>query len=91
MNAFAYDHGENGMGDEIEYRHDGVIVCEECGNEIQFRISGFEYPVGAYNYDDHEIYGGDFEESPIVESYIVRKNLILIVLTMSLIGLNGLF
>lgn len=66
FDAFAYDHGENGMGDEIEYRHDGVIICEECGNEIQFRISGFEYPVGAYNYDDHEIYGGDFEESPIV-------------------------
>ena len=54
------------MGDEIEYRYDGVIVCEECGNEIQFRISGFEYPVGAYNYDDYEIYGGDFEKSPIV-------------------------
>lgn len=53
-------------GDEIEYRYDGVIVCEECGNEIQFRISGFEYPVGAYNYDDYEIYGGDFEKSPIV-------------------------
>mgnify|MGYP007077726381 CR=1 FL=1 len=45
---------------KIEYRYDGVIVCEECGNEIQFRISGFEYPVGAYNYDDYEIYGGEF-------------------------------
>lgn len=66
FDAFTYDHGENGMGDEIEYRYDGVIVCEECGNEIQFRISGFEYPVGAYNYDDYEIYGGDFEKSPIV-------------------------
>ena len=52
FDAFTYDHGENGMGDEIEYRYDGVIVCEECGNEIQFRISGFEYPVGAYNYED---------------------------------------
>ena len=26
-------------GEEIEYRHDGSIECDGCGNEISFRIS----------------------------------------------------
>lgn len=59
-----YDHGENGMGEEIEYLHDGYIVCDHCGNEISFRISGYEYPIGAFNYEDCEIAGERFEESP---------------------------
>lgn len=62
--SYGYDHGENGMGDEVEYRHDGVIECENCGNEISFRISGFEYPVGAFDYEDYEIEGGEFTEEP---------------------------
>lgn len=62
--TYGYDHGENGMGDEIEYRNDGVIECENCGNEISFRISGFEYPIGAFDYEDYEIEGGDFTEEP---------------------------
>ena len=62
--AYGYDHGENGMGDEVEYRYDGVIECENCGNEISFRISGFEYPVGAFDYEDYEIEGGEFTEEP---------------------------
>jgi hypothetical protein len=59
-----YDHGENGMGEEIEYRHDGFIECDGCGNEISFRISGYEYPVGAFNYEDSEITGGSFDKEP---------------------------
>ena len=62
--AYVYDHGENGMGDEVEYRYDSAIECRNCGNEICFRISGFEYPVGAFNYEDYEIEGGDFIEEP---------------------------
>ena len=57
-------HGENRMGEEIEYRHEGFIECDNCGNEISFRISGYEYPVGAFNYEDSEIAGGRFEEEP---------------------------
>ena len=52
------------MGEEIEYRHEGGIECGNCGNEISFRISGYEYPVGAFNYEDCEIAGGRFEEEP---------------------------
>lgn len=32
---------------------------------VRMRLS-FEYPVGAYNYDDYEISGGNFEEIPQV-------------------------
>jgi hypothetical protein len=62
--SYVYDRGENGMGEEIEYRHDGYIECDHCGNEISFRISGYEYPVGAFNYEDCEIADGCFEEEP---------------------------
>ncbi|HAS07157.1 MAG TPA: restriction endonuclease [Eubacterium sp.] len=62
--TYVYDHGDNGMGEEIEYRHDGCVICDKCGNEINFLISGSEYPVGAYNYDNNEIEGGKFVEAP---------------------------
>lgn len=62
--SYVYDHGENGMGEEIEYRHNGFIECDGCGNEISFRISGYEYPVGAFNYEDSEITGGSFDKEP---------------------------
>lgn len=60
----AYDHGENGMGDETEYYCDFPVECEHCGNEINIKISGFEYPVGAFNYEDSNIDGGTFIEMP---------------------------
>lgn len=59
-----YDRGENSMGEEAEYRIEGYTECPECGHEISFRISGFEYPVGAYNYEDNEIDGVKFDEEP---------------------------
>ena len=62
--TYVYDHGDNAMGEEIEFRHEGYIECDYCGNEISFRISGYEYPVGAFNYEDCEIAGGSFEEAP---------------------------
>ena len=61
--TYSYDHGENAMGEEIEYIIQDEIVCS-CRNRITFRISGFEYPVGAFNYESHEIFGGSFEEYP---------------------------
>ncbi len=41
---YAYDRGDNRMGEEIEFCHEGYIECEQCGNGISFRISGCEYP-----------------------------------------------
>lgn len=62
--SHVYDRSENGMGEEIEYWHDDNIECDHCGNEISFRISGYEYPVGAFNNEACEIAGGRFEEEP---------------------------
>lgn len=59
--SYVYDRGESRMGEEIEFRHEGYIECDHCGNEISFRISGYEYPVGAFNYEDCAITGGRFD------------------------------
>lgn len=61
--TYCYDHGENAMGEEFEYIIQDDIVCS-CGNRMAFRISGFEYPVGAFNYESNEVFGGEFEEDP---------------------------
>lgn len=63
--TYIYDHGDHGMGEEIEFRHNGFIKkCDNCKNGISFRLSGFEYPVGAFNSEDNEIEGGRFDEVP---------------------------
>lgn len=62
-NTSSYDHGENGMGEEIIYTIEHEEVCS-CGNVIAFTITGCEYPVDAYDYDNFEISGGKFEEKP---------------------------
>lgn len=62
--AYCYDHGENRMGDEIQYTVRDEIFCPECGNGISFSASGYEYPAGAFNFEDCEIYGGEFERKP---------------------------
>ena len=64
IECYVYDRGENSMGEEAEYRIEGFTECPKCGREISFRISGYEYPLGAYEYEDNEIYGGDFDEEP---------------------------
>lgn len=56
----SYDHGENGMGDEIEYSFEEEVECCHCGYNIGVRILGSEYPVEAFNYEDSEIVGGKF-------------------------------
>lgn len=30
--SYVYDHGDNRMGEEIEFRHEGYIECDQCGN-----------------------------------------------------------
>ena len=55
---------ERQMGPEIVYDIYEECDCEECGNKIKYRISGYEYPVGCFNYEDNEIHGGQFLEKP---------------------------
>ena len=40
---------ERGMGAEIAYDIYEECDCEVCGNHINYRISGYEYPVGCFN------------------------------------------
>lgn len=62
--TYVFDHGEHGMGEEIEYLHEGYIECDHCGNEIFFKISGNEYPIGAFDNAFFEITGGTYREEP---------------------------
>ncbi len=59
-----YDHGENGMGDETIYEIRHEMECPECGNRIKIAITGNEYPEGAYDYDNAEIFGAEFIKMP---------------------------
>ena len=77
-----YDRGENGMGEEIEYWHDGYIECDHCGNEISFRISGYEYPVGAFNFEEEPHMGvvysrDDFDPDDAYPEYSRIQQLIM--------------
>lgn len=60
----SYDHGENCMGEEIGYYSDGKIECCYCGQNMKLHISGFEYPIGAFDSEDSDIIGGAFVISP---------------------------
>lgn len=55
------------MGEEIEYSFCGEIDCEKCHSWISFTITGFEYPIGAYNYSYCDCQGGSFVSTPTVE------------------------
>ena len=55
---------ERQMGPEIVYDIYEECDCDQCGNNIKYRISGYEYPAGCFNYEDNEIYGGQFLEKP---------------------------
>ena len=48
---------ERGMGPETEYKCTEVFNCPQCGNECCVTFHVWEYPVGAYNYDDIESEG----------------------------------
>ena len=64
MDSYSY---ERNMGEEIEYVFSGECQCEYCRNRMIYRISGYEYPVGAYNYHSHEEQGCHFVWEPSVE------------------------
>lgn len=63
LNTSSY---ERQMGEEVECDLEGDCLCDNCGNYMQYKVRGFEYPVGCLNYDDSECYGGKFMQSPTV-------------------------
>lgn len=61
LNVLSY---ERQMGDEIEYDFNGECLCDKCGNYLQYSVRGYEYPVGALNYEASECSGGHFVQPP---------------------------
>ena len=55
---------ERNMGPEVMYDFYGDYECPSCNNSLQFTISGSEYPIGAFNYEDYNILGGIFIQPP---------------------------
>lgn len=53
----AYSIGEFGMGVRLAHRFTGEIECDNCGQYMSFHLLGFEYPVGAKEYQDSEADG----------------------------------
>ena len=68
-NSLEYDTTtyERGMGTQIEYNFYGEVCCEKCNSWIDFSITGWEYPVGAFNYSDANCNGGEFVSKPTAE------------------------
>lgn len=73
-NISYYDHGTNGMGEEVEYSIEDDIRCEICNNNISFKISGSEYPIGVFNSSDHSISGATFVSNPTFEMIYFPEN-----------------
>lgn len=58
--ADSFDHGENGMGEEVHYESVIEVECPTCGEDkdpIIVTLSVWEYPVGAFNNQEIEVEG----------------------------------
>lgn len=62
-----YSIGSFNMG--VRVQHDFAFEgnCMQCGNDLFFKIIGYEYPVGAIDYQDHESSGCTVENAPAIE------------------------
>lgn len=57
---------DRNMGEEIEYYYYGEKKCEKCGRQIEYNITGYEYPLGVFNYQSYECKGGSYLQKPNV-------------------------
>lgn len=60
---------ERNMGAEIECNFIGVDDCEKCGNEMNYTINGYEYPIGALNYSSFDSTGCVFLIDPSIDLF----------------------
>ena len=58
---------ERNTGPEVTYEFHDDYDCPNCSNSVRFSLYGSEYPIGAFNYQNHEIIGGFFVQSPSLE------------------------
>ena len=63
----SFSVGEFGMGDRVQHEFVGEIECDNCGEKLFFKLCGYEYPVGALEYQDVETNGCDVIEEPFME------------------------
>ena len=59
--------GKGGMGEQYQHTFAGEIECDRCRQLMVFRLLGFEYPVGAKEYQDSEAEGCEIIEEPYME------------------------
>lgn len=85
-----YDHGENGMGEEIIYDIRHELECPECSNDILITITGSEYPVGAYDYDSADISGARFIDIPSMGIVYYREEFDIDVDAVRITGIQAL-
>lgn len=64
--AFQISYSNRPMGEDITYHCRDSFRCQ-CGNIIDYDIQGTEYPVGAYDFDTSDCFGGKFIREPIWE------------------------
>lgn len=55
------------MGPRVQHTFDFYGKCAKCGNDMSFRIIGYEYPVGALEYQDKASNGCSLESVPRIE------------------------
>lgn len=68
--------GEGGMGEQFQHTFAGEVECDRCGQTMTFRLLGFEYPVGAKEYQDSESEGCEIIEEPYMEMEYVPDPII---------------
>ena len=69
--ADSYDHGENGMGEEIHHEAVIEVECPNCGEDqepIIVTLNIWEYPVGIFNDQDIEVDGAQLVEGCDLQS-----------------------
>lgn len=59
--------GEGGMSEQYQHTFASEMECVRCRQLMVFRLLGFEYPVGAKEYQDSEAEGCEIIEEPYME------------------------
>ncbi len=58
---------EGSMGERYLHSFQEEIMCECCHNSMCFNIFGYEYPIGAMEFQDVSTYGCEIIEAPLME------------------------
>lgn len=61
---------ERNMGPEYAYCANEVVVCPQCGKQIDLKLHVWEYPIGAFNYQEIEAEGAEVVEEMNLEDCI---------------------